>query len=447
MLAHHSARLARPVVSRFLMGLLIALSIPADLPAHAGTPTLDEMWLLVQAQQKEIKALKAALQETRGQIGIAKRAEAKNIAAAEPEAATPDVDIPVTPAPVSPPTWAERTQVGGYGEVHYNRTRNDESGSDLDQVDVHRFVLFFGHEFNDWLRFNSELEIEHAVASHEDEDPGEVEMEQAYIEADVSSTQHLRAGLQVLPIGILNEYHEPNTFYGVERNLVENRIIPTTWREAGLGMHGDLFPGTLEGFQYHAMLHSGLKVDPADFRIRDGRQGVAEADANDPAVTAQLKYIGIPGLELAVSGNYQADVTSDSFVESISGTLIEAHVIASHGPFKVKGLAARWDLDDGPAATGPAALGADEQFGWYVEPSYKTSMLGTWPGDIGFFTRYSQTDRNAGGNGDSRLDRFDIGMNYWPDENVVFKIDYQDEDSDVDEDNNDGINLGVGYQF
>lgn len=446
MLGQHSAQFARPVVSRFFLGISVTLSLSAFLPAHAATPTLDEMWLLVQAQQNEIKALRAELQETRGQIRMAKQAQSENIAAAQPEVATPDVDMPVTPAPVSAPTWAERTQIGGYGELHYNRTRNDDSGSDQDEVDVHRFVLFFGHQFNDWLRFDSEVEIEHAVTSEDEDDPGEVEMEQAYIEADVSSTQHLRAGLQVLPIGFLNEYHEPPTFYGVERNVVESRIIPTTWREAGIGMHGDLFPTTLEGFQYHVMLHSGLKVDPANFHISEGRQEVAEASANDPAVTAKLKYIGIPGLELGVSGNYQADVTSGDFVESISGTLFEAHLIASRGPFKVKALAAHWDLEDGPAATGPASLGADEEFGWYVEPSYKTPMLG-WPGDIGFFTRYSQADRNAGDDSDSRLDRFDIGMNYWPDENVVFKIDYQNEDSDVDDDNNDGINLGVGYQF
>ncbi|MEK9765788.1 MAG: porin, partial [Thalassolituus sp.] len=117
--------------------------------------------------------------------------------------------------------------LGGYGEMHLNLNQ----GSD-NEIDFHRYVLFVGKEFNDKVRFFSELELEHSLAG--DGKPGEVELEQAYVEVDVADNTQVKTGLFLLPVGILNETHEPETFYGVERNNVEKRIIPTTWWEGGV---------------------------------------------------------------------------------------------------------------------------------------------------------------------------------------------------------------------
>ena len=121
------------------------------------------------------------------------------------------------------------THVGGYGELHYN---NLEDGNDSKSrsVDFHRFVLFFAHEFNDDIRFFSEVEIEHAFISDENDgsgngSPGEVELEQAYIEFDIYDDMQIKGGIFLVPVGILNETHEPPTFYGVERNPIEKNII------------------------------------------------------------------------------------------------------------------------------------------------------------------------------------------------------------------------------
>ncbi|MGQ0658547.1 MAG: hypothetical protein ACT4NU_10725 [Chromatiales bacterium] len=426
------------------------------------------MWEIIQQQQKTIEELKAKVEATEGKVtATEQKAEraGQRAQAAEEKAEEATAKAEETGEQHKPTrTWAERTRLGGYGELHYNNWENEDAGTEKDEVDFHRFVIYLGHEFNDWLRFYSELEIEHALVGDDDGDgfassqnnkPGEVELEQAYLELDVHESHSVRAGLQLIPVGILNETHEPNTFYGVERNLVETNIIPTTWWEAGIGAHGEIVPGIIPGLSYNLLLHSGLQVATSGsnaFRIRQGRQKVAEAPADEPAFTGQLKYAGFPGLELGFTGQYQSDVTSDTFTEEIGASLFSGHVVLSKGSFGLRALYARWDLwdlDEGPATGGPAdgpSPGRDEQVGWYVEPSFKFDVPGFLPGDAGIFGRYSQTDNNAGdaNTADTGIRRWDVGLNWWPHESVAFKFDYQNEEEGSD---NDGFNLGLGYQF
>ena len=137
-----------------------------------------------------------------------------------------DIDAAyLTPAIGGGGNWFERTTLGGYGELHLNQ-------GDKEQIDFHRFVLFVNHRFSDRVKFFSELELEHSLSG--DGKPGEVELEQAYIEFSLDNDWSIRAGQYLLPLGILNEVHEPDTFYGVERNSVEANIIPTTWWEGGV---------------------------------------------------------------------------------------------------------------------------------------------------------------------------------------------------------------------
>lgn len=323
------------------------------------------------------------------------------------------------------------THVGGYGELHYN------SLDSKDEIDLHRFVLFFGHRFNDRIRFNSEVELEHALVKDTSNasGPGEVELEQAYIDFDLTPNHTARAGLFLVPVGILNETHEPPTFYGVERNPVESDIIPTTWWEGGAGLHGRL--GT--GFGYDVALTSGLKVPTSGasaYKIRNGRQKVAKADANNAAVTARIKWTGVPGLGVAATVQRQDDIAQGTVADGVAGaaTLWETHATLARGPFGLRVLYASWDLD----GTGPKAVGRDEQKGWYVEPSFKVTPK------FGVFARFNEWDNEAGDAGDSKKKQKDFGFNYWPHEDVVVKFDLQNQSGTA---NDDGFNLGVGYMF
>jgi hypothetical protein len=329
--------------------------------------------------------------------------------------------------------FADKTTIGGYGELHYNNLSGKGGASDKDEIDFHRFVLFFGHEFTDDIRLFSEIELEHSIAGEEQN--GEIELEQAFIDFDLNEQHTARAGLFLLPVGIINETHEPPTFYGTERNPVEKNIIPATWWAAGAGAHGQLGGG----FSYDAYVHSGLAVDDG-FSVRSGRQKVSKAKANDLAATARLKYTGIAGLELAVSAQHQQDMGQGLVPGLESGNLIETHAIWSTGPFTLKALYALWDID-GAAVK---ASGADKQEGFYIEPSYRLSDK------FGLFARYNQWDNLAGSNSgdaqDSEKQQWDIGINYWPHEDVVIKADYQYQSNDNGKEQN-GLNLGVGYQF
>lgn len=324
-----------------------------------------------------------------------------------------------------------KTTIGGYGELHFN------SLDSKDEIDLHRFVLFFGHRFNDRIRFNSEIELEHALVKDTSagNGPGEIELEQAFIDFDLTANHTARGGLFLVPVGILNETHEPPTFYGVERNPVETDIIPTTWWEGGAGLHGRL--GT--DFGYDLALTSGLKVPTSGtgaYRIRNGRQKVAKADANNAAVTARLKWTGIPGISAAATMQRQSDIAQGTVADDVAGeaTLWEAHATLARGPFGLRVLYASWDLD----GSGPKALGRDKQEGWYVEPSFKLTP------SIGVFARFNRWDNEAGDSADSERKQRDIGLNYWPHEDVVVKLDYQNQSGAA---NDDGVNLGIGYMF
>ena len=395
----------------------------------ANTPSMEQLWELVQKQQAEIEALKEQLNNTRQSVSQTEQKvqqSEQKLAASEELIAATDASVQeILDQGPSKADWAENSQIGGYGELHYN-------AGDADKIDFHRFVLFFGHQFNERTRFNSELEVEHALAG--DGKPGEVELEQAYVEFDINQNLRAKGGVFLLPIGMLNEVHEPPTFYGVERNPVESRIIPSTWWEAGASLSGQLNPS----LSWDAAFHSGLATSAgSNYAVRSGRQKVAEASAKDPAYTFRLRYLPMPGLQLAASYQHQNDITQSADPLAGSADLFTAHAIWNWQGFGLKALWARWNLD----GAGPRGVGADVQDGFYIEPSYRFNAQ--W----GIFARYNEWDNRAGDALDSQWQQTDVGINYWPNPNVVLKADYQFQDGPNNSDGDDRVNLGIGYQF
>ena len=335
--------------------------------------------------------------------------------------------------------WFDKTTIGGYGELHYSN-RSRESSSHNEQADFHRFVLFLGHEFTDDLRFYSELELEHSIAG--DGKDGEIELEQAYLEYDFNDNLSAKAGLFLMPVGIMNETHEPATFYGVERNDVEKYIIPSTWWEAGIGATYKFD----NGLSVDAAVTTGLEIGN-DYDIRSGRGKVSEQTANDPIIVGRVKYTGIPGLELAGTVLHQTDMgqsdnPSNGSVNVGSGTLFETHAIYSHalgpGVFTAKALYSRWHIN-----IDSADQAAETQYGWYLEPSYRVP---TAYGDVGIYGRYQKLDYYDGG--DKNYDIWEAGANWWLHENVVLKANYiYKQDTLAANKDERGFDLGIGYHF
>src|SRR5262245_42293606 len=177
------------------------------------------------------------------------------------------------------------TTIGGYGEFNYNNYKSDVRPT---QADLRRFVIGLHHRFDERLTFHSEVEFEHAVVSKDDE--GEVEIEQAWVNYKFSDAVNVKGGLFLIPLGILNETHEPPTFFGVERNEVETRIIPTTWRELGVGVHG-LLGGS--GLRYDVGITTGFdsgKLDDPSTGVRSAHQEGQLANAHDLSFYGALNY-------------------------------------------------------------------------------------------------------------------------------------------------------------
>ena len=326
-----------------------------------------------------------------------------------------------------------KLSIGGYGELHYNNLAAEDSTKDVDEFDFHRFVLFFAFEFSDGIRLVSELELEHALSG--DGKEGEVELEQAYLEFNHSDSALTQAGVFLIPVGILNETHEPTTFYGVERNPVENIIIPATWWEAGV-QHIRRFG---QGWQWNIAAHSGLDMPTDSFRIRSGRQKVSKANAKNLAATSRIKYTGISGLEMAISFQVQTDPSQQNNDGLDKGRLAEAHLIYNKGRFGLRSLYASWNFSGYAIETTTGS--ADSQNGWYIEPSFKLNNK------LGIYLRTSTID--AARNQDN-IKQNEIGLNWWPHPKVVIKADWRErEHSLAVETGRDfrGFDLGMGYHF
>lgn len=406
---------ARNTLALAVIGLFATPSWAADASTEDRLKTLEAR---LDAMEKENRSLKQQLQQTDQKVEITGDQVEK--IASQGGVGTSALA-----------SWAEKTKLGGYGELHYNTLDGKGGAASKDEIDLHRFVLFFGHEFNPRMRFFSELEVEHSIAGEGKK--GEIELEQAYLEFDLNANHRAKAGLFLIPAGIINETHEPPTFYGVERNPVEKDIIPATWWAGGAALSGRLG----SGFGYDVAIHEGLATTAAkSYKPRDGRQKTSEASAKKLAATARLKWTAIPGIELGGSIQHQSDITQGMDATAGSANLYELHSIINKGPFGLKALYAQWTL----AGSGPAAIGADKQAGWYVEPSFKLSE------EWGLFARYNLWDNRAGDAVASKKKQIDVGVNYWPHPDVVLKADYQRQDND-DGKNQNGFNLGVGYQF
>lgn len=195
---------------------------------------------------------------------------------------------------------------GGYGELTLNAPSHGTA-----VIDMRRLVLYFGHDFSDRIRLYSEVEVEHAIASADDE--GEIEIEQAYLDGLLDRRINLRGGLVLMPMGIVNVYHEPPSFNGVDRPDVDQVVIPTTWREPGVGIFGEL----AEGFRYQLYLVNGFNANgfSAERAIRGGHQEAQLAYARDFGGILRLDYE--PFLGTVIGGSAYVATSGNTLRDSV----------------------------------------------------------------------------------------------------------------------------------
>ncbi len=354
--------------------------------------------------------------------------------------------------------FVDRTTIGGYGELHYNNFSGDVPAGKTrkkDEIDLHRFVLFFGHKFNDWISFKSELELEHAIAG--ESKAGEIELEQAYLDFNINPHFNAKAGVFLLPMGILNETHEPPTFYGVERNEIESRIIPSTWWEAGAGVYGEVVPGLSYQLNATSSLDAGKFKSDFSNGVRDGRRKTASAPAENIAFSGALNYNGVPGLLVGAAlftGETGQDGASNAKLKNVDArlTLWDVHARYQKDRFDLRALYAQGHLSDAADIKTATGINAAESFyGWFAEAAYHVWKQGDH--DLAPFVRYESWDThddvpsNVTRISANKNDVWTIGANYWPHPQVVLKTDYQKFDKPDGDKGDKRFNLGLGYMF
>jgi hypothetical protein len=294
---------------------------------------------------------------------------------------------------------ARATALGGYGELTLNAPSIGPS-----VVDLRRLVLFVGHNFNERIRFYSELEVEHAVASSDDQ--GEFEVEQAYLDGLFSRHFNLRAGLIIMPVGIINVYHEPPTFNGVDRPDVDTLIIPSTWREAGFGAFGEIVPG----LSYQLYLTSSFNANgfTAESGIAHGHQEAQLAYAGNFGAVGRLTYEPVLATIFGVSayGGTSGNTLRDT-VGRVPLGLFEADARTRYRGFTARAEIAFLFIGDTGALNTAFTTGTPEQMdaiavasqlrGGYVEAGYDLLrvLAPATAQDVTLFFRYDYANTQA----------------------------------------------------
>jgi len=350
------------------------------------------------------------------------------------------------------------TNIVGYGEVGYGKFRQSGNAT----ADLQRFVFGFNHRFDERLTLHSEVEFEHAIVSKDDH--GEAEIEQAWLNCKMSDAVNLKGGLFLIPLGILNETHEPPTYYGVMRNQVETRIIPTTWRELGAGVHGIVGEGIRYDVGITTNFDSG-KLDDPTTGIRSAHQEGQLANARNLAVYGALNYRR-PGL-LVGGGVFTGDTgqngASNPALRGVSARLTLWDV---HAQYRVAGLGlqalyAAGSLGDSDklnaailanaTANGTTPFAAPKTIrGGFVQAAYHAYKRGNF--DVAPFVRYERIDikqQEDPANGQlqdpNNIERTKtFGVNFWVHPQVVLKADVQRYAIDKSQDR---LDLGLGFMF
>jgi len=358
-------------------------------------------------------------------------------------------------APAASKVYAAKggLSIGGYGEFLYqskeNKLQDDTTGVGEKNLDALRLVLYTGYKFNEHIVFNSEIEFEHG--GYSDELPeGEVVVEFAYLDFLLNPAFNLRAGQMLVPMGFINELHEPPAFLSARRPLVERNIIPSTWHENGVGVHGEL-PGH---FTYRLYLMNGLRADKFTASgIRSGRQAGKEANAQSLAWTGRLDWQPLPGATLGTSF-YTGNSNQSGLGEPIRTTLMDIHGEWRWRGLQLRGLYAQTSLNRAGVAAlaplDPAREVGTRQWGGYLEAGYDL-LSGSRQALIPYlrFERLNtQAEVVSGVAADLGQDQnlLTVGVAYKPIAQTALKADYQRTQNGARTGQNQ-FNVALGFYF
>jgi hypothetical protein len=414
---------------------------PAGADDVSGAPDRDLQYEdRIAELERTVKVLASELERTRVETTV-------------PEEAALSSSYGLGPAASKVYQLGRGLSIGGYGEAFYRNYVGDKT-TESNTADFLRAVLYFGYKFTDSIVFNSEIEIEHA---------DEIFLEFATLDFLLHDMANIKAGLMLLPMGFLNEIHEPPFYYGVNRPDVERFLIPSTWRENGVGLFGNLG----EMIQYKLYAVNGM--DATGFSssgIRGGRQKGSKALAEDIAVTARLDFTPLPGFlfggSIYAGNSGQNQVLDDVKIPDSFTTVFDVHSQYQYRNLWLRGLwsmafiSSAGQLTEALRATadiGDSEAIASVMMGGYGEIAYDVwNFFSESERSLEPFYRFewydTQYDMPTGFTRDrsKRITSHTVGLQFEPIPNVVIKADYRNRDPQEGK-IADEFNLGLGYVF
>ena len=338
--------------------------------------------------------------------------------------------------------------IGGYGEMYYAKPEGKD-----DYADVYRFITYFGYKFTDNVILNVELEYEHGTT----DDGGKVVVEFMYLDFLLRDEVNLRLGHVLVPMGIINQRHEPVLFNTVQRPDIEKYLLPSTWHENGALAFGKF---SNVGIEYTAGIVNALNMnnaytgDPTSSQskwIRSGRQGAGKQASFTPAAVARIDYVGTTGLVVGVSGYYGSGSNLKDDPAAISGlttTMFDLHASYNNGPFSASGLFTQTTLDGAEKISSSAV---EKGNGYYVNAAYDLSGLVGIDYKVPVFAQYEDYNTVAQTVDGSNEDKYKtkvttIGLNFFPADQVVLKADYAMREVGS-KDREDMFSFGLGFIF
>jgi len=352
--------------------------------------------------------------------------------------------------------------IRGYAQIDFNQPIEKEIRRN-GKLEVHRLVLFAGYRFNSKLQFISEIEVEHG---------DQIFIEQAFAQYKLRRGMNLRAGMIVIPMGIINEYHEPTTYHGVERPNVDNVIIPTTWRELALGINGVISQANLRYQLYITngfLSHDGTSgiIRGVD-GLRKGRQKGLRSTLSSPNVSAKFDYFGMRNLKLGLSvygGKTQSrlydglDKNAELLTSQADSSVIGLFMVSADARYTKNGFEGRAVYvfsNHSDASAYNAFTGQDlgsQMTGYYIEAAYDVLTLAdkTYKTSVLPFIRYEKFDTHARVDQIEKNEAFNrqeitAGISWRHQQSVSFKADYQWIKNGLNE-KMQQLNLGVGVWF
>lgn len=326
--------------------------------------------------------------------------------------------------------------IGGYGKMDYVYSQN-EGTSNTDKIDLYRFIPYIGYKFTDNIIMNTEIEFEHGGIKDGANGDGYVIIEFMYLDFLLYENFNLRIGNQLVPMGLINERHEPTLFTTVQRPNTSKKLIPSTWHENGLVVYGNVTGDLTYKLGVFSALDLTMGAGEGNDWLRDSRIGsFRNTNRLKPAVTARVDYTGINGLMVGAS------TYNDSYI-----TMVDLHFNYQKDAFRTYGVATQTNRNNAPVGEPEKAQGGFINFG------YDLLSLTKSKNKMPVFFQYesvSAQEELAGGSSVESTDTITIGINYFPHEQVVLKADYAmstDNSKASTEDEKDIFSLSMGFIF